>query len=264
MNILAFDIETVPDVDSGRLLYDLHGLDDGDIMRAMRQLRRQKTGNDFIALHLQRVVAISVVLESVEGVRVWSLGESDSSESELIERFFEGLKRYEPTLVSWNGGGFDLPVLAYRSLLHGINAGQYWELGDTQRDYRYNNYVSRFHWRHVDLMDVLSHFQLRGAAPLDEIARMLGLPGKAGMHGSEVADAWLADEIEAIRNYCETDALNTYLVWLRFECVRGRLSREDYAKRMETLRGKLATDAAHPHLVEFAAQWKAGQHAERR
>ncbi len=255
MNVLAFDIETVPDVDGGRLLYGLDGLDDADVMRAMRQLRRQKTGNDFIALHLQRVVAISCVLATGDEFKVWSLGEPGSGERELIERFFEGLKRYEPTLVSWNGGGFDLPVLAYRALVHGVNAEAYWEIGDTERDYRYNNYVSRFHWRHVDLMDVLSHFQLRGAAPLDEMARLVGLPGKAGMHGSEVADAWLAGDIEALRNYCETDALNTYLLWLRFERLRGRLSAKSHSARLCALRDKLKADVARPHLVEFAKHW---------
>ncbi len=263
MNVLAFDIETVPDVDSGRLLYGLDGLADGDVMSAMRQLRRQKTGNDFVALHLQRIVAVACVLEAEDGVRVWSLGQSDSGEAELIERFFEGIKRYRPTLVSWNGGGFDLPVLAYRALLHGVDAGMYWELGDSDREYRYNNYISRFHWRHVDLMDVLSHFQLRGAAPLDELARMLGLPGKSGMHGSEVADAWLAGEIEAIRGYCETDALNTYLVWLRFECVRGRMDKAEYRKRTIALRDMLAADETRPHLAEFAAQWNPDDAAEK-
>lgn len=256
MNVLAFDIETVPDVASGRVLYELEGLDDADVIRAMLQVRRQKTGRDFLPLHLHRVVAISVVLEAGGDIRVWSLGEPDAGEAELIERFYDGLDRYEPTLVSWNGCGFDLPVLSYRALLHGINASQYWEMGERRRAYRYNNYANRYHWRHVDVMDVLSHFQLRAAAPLDEVAQMLGFPGKGGMHGSKVADAWLDGGIETIRNYCESDALNTYLVWLRFERVRGRLAACEYAERVRTLRGRLEADAAHPHLVEFARRWR--------
>ncbi|MDN5863599.1 MAG: 3'-5' exonuclease [Gammaproteobacteria bacterium] len=255
-NVLAFDIETVPDVETGKVLYDLDGLDDADVIRAMLQLRRQKTGSDFLALHLHRIVAVSVVLQTRDELRVWSLGDADSSEAELIERFFDGLDRYEPTLVSWNGGGFDLPVLSYRALLHGVNASQYWEMGDRQRDFRYNNYTNRFHWRHVDMMDVLSHFQLRGAAPLDEVAMMLGFPGKGGMHGSKVADAWLAGEIETIRNYCETDALNTFLVWLRFEQVRGRLPDAEYAAQTQALKSRLEADETRPHLVAFAQRWK--------
>lgn len=254
MNVLAFDIETVPDVDAGRRLHDLDGLEDADVIRAMQQLRRQKSGNDFMPLHLHRIVAISVTLQTDDEVRVWSLGEPDSPEAELIERFYDGLDRYEPVLVSWNGGGFDLPVIAYRSLLHGVNASQYWEQGDRQREYKFNNYFNRYHSRHVDVMDVLSHFNLRGAAPLDEMAQMLGFPGKLGMHGSKVAAAWLAGEIEDIRNYCETDTLNTYLVWLRFELVRGNLSTQAYAQKAQALKLRLEADE-RPHLVEFARQW---------
>ena len=255
MAVLAFDIETVPDVEAGRRLYGLDGLADADVVRAMRQLRRQQVGHDFLAPHLHRIVAIAVVLESVEGVRVWSLGRAESDEPELIGRFFEGLERYRPTLVSWNGGGFDLPVLAYRALRHGLTARSYWEIGDEEREFRYNNYVSRYHWRHVDLMDVLAHYQARAAARLDEIARLVGLPGKAGMHGEHVADAWLGGRIDEIRAYCETDALNTYLVWLRFELLRGRLEARDYRERVAALHRQLAGDAERPHLVEFARDW---------
>ena len=69
--------------------------------------------------HLNRVVAIAVVLRAGERFRVWALGGAESSEAELVERFFDGIERYSPNLVSWNGGGFDLPVLHYRALLHG-------------------------------------------------------------------------------------------------------------------------------------------------
>ncbi|HEX5314037.1 MAG TPA: 3'-5' exonuclease [Gammaproteobacteria bacterium] len=259
MTVLAFDIETVPDVEGGKRLYGLDGLDDADVVRAMRTLRRQKTGRDFIALHLQRVVAIACVLEDAKGLRVWSLGQADSPEEELLRRFYDGLREYQPTLVSWNGGGFDLPVLAWRALIHGVNAAGYWEVGDRDREFRFNNYLSRYQWRHVDLMDVLSHYQLRAAAPLDEIARLVGLPGKSGMHGSEVAEAWLAGRIESIREYCETDALNTYFIWLRFELLRGNLPADAYRERLEAARAMLAADGARPHLCEFARELGARQ-----
>lgn len=254
MNVLAFDIETVPDVDAGRSLYALNGLDDADVIKAMSQLRRQKSGSDFMPLHLHRIVAISVTLQTDDDVKVWSLGEPGSSEAELIERFFDGLDRYEPVLVSWNGNGFDLPVLAYRALVHGVNASPYWEAGDGRREYKFNNYFNRFHTRHTDVMDVLSHFNLRGAAPLDEVAQMLGFPGKLGMHGSKVAEAWLDGDIETIRNYCETDTLNTYLVWLRFEQVRGHSSARACEEKMRALKARLETDG-RAHLGEFARQW---------
>lgn len=255
MSVLVFDIETIPDVEAGRLLYQLGELDDAGVIRAMRQLRRQKVGHEFLPLHLHRIVAISVVRESEGVVIVRSLGTSASGEKELVSQFFRGLEHYRPTLVSWNGNGFDLPVLSYRALIHGIDASAYWETGDEIQSYRYNNYVSRYHWRHVDLMDVMAHFQLRGAAPLDEIAKLLRLPGKTGMHGSEVADAWLLGKFEEIRNYCDTDALNTYLVWLRFELIRGHLDEASYRERLFGLRQALSADQ-RPHLREFADHWQ--------
>lgn len=255
MNVLAFDIETVPDVDSGRRLYHLDGLNDADVARAMFHHRRQQTGgSEFLPLHLHRIVAISVAMASRDGFRVWSLGEPAAAEAELVARFFDGIEKFTPDLVSWNGGGFDLPVLQYRALLHGVPAPRYWETGDGEQAFRWNNYLSRFHWRHLDLMDVMAGFQPRGSAPLDEIAVMLGLPGKLGMHGSRVWDAWLAAEIGAIRDYCETDALNTFLIYLRFELMRGRLGPDGYRQRCQQIRAALAADG-RPHLQEFSAAW---------
>ncbi len=141
MNVLVFDIETIPDTRTGSRLYNLEGLNEDSIAKAMFAKRIQKTGgSDFLPLHLHRVVAISAVLRSGNQIKVWSLGTESSSEKELISRFYDGIDRFSPTLVSWNGGGFDLPVLHYRSLLHGIDARRYWDNGDDDREFRYNNY----------------------------------------------------------------------------------------------------------------------------
>lgn len=256
MNLLAFDIETIPDVEAGRRLYGLVGLSDEDTARAMFQRRRQETGgSEFLPLHLHRIVAISIALRRGEDFKLWTLGTPDSTEAEIISRFYEGIEKYIPDLVTWNGGGFDLPVLHYRALRHGIAATRYWETGETETGFRYNNYLSRFHWRHIDLMDVLAGFQPRGAAPLDEIAQMLGLPGKLGMHGSKVWEDYLGGGIERIRNYCETDTLNTYLIFLRFELMRGRLSTERYQNECGRVR-KVLVEADKAHLKEFLAAWE--------
>ncbi len=256
MTVLVFDIETVPDVDGGRRLYGLEGLDDHAVAEALYQQRRAQTGGEFLRPHLHRIVAISLVMRGAQGIKVWSLGGPEALERELIQRFFKGIARYTPTLVSWNGGGFDLPVLHYRALLHGVAAPRYWETGDEDTGFRYNNYLGRFHWRHTDLMDVLAAYQPRAAAPLDDIAVLLGFPGKLGMHGGKVWEQFQAGNIEGIRNYCETDVLNTYLVWLRFELLRGRLTEAGYAKELRLLRDFLA-EKHLPHFDEFLAAWSA-------
>lgn len=257
MNIFVFDIETIPDTDSGRRLYNLDNLSDKEVAEAMFARRREETGgSDFLRLHLQRIVTISVVLRQHGQLKVWSLGEPESPEKELIERFFAGIEKYSPTLVSWNGGGFDLPVLHYRALLHGVSAPRYWETGEFEQSFKWNNYLSRYHNRHTDLMDVLAGYQARANAPLNEIAVMLGLPGKMGVDGSQVWDYFQRGDIKTIRDYCETDVLNTYLVFLRFELIRGKLTEQEYSKECEELRAVLEKENK-PHFTEFLHAWKA-------
>ena len=256
MNILAFDIETIPNIEAGRMLHGLDGLSDKDVAQVMFAKRREQTGeSDFLRHHLHRVAAISAVLRTSESLRVWSLGEPDSSEAELIQRFFDGIEKYTPTLVSWNGGGFDLPVLHYRSLKHGVAAPRYWDTGDNDRDFKWNNYLSRYHARHTDLMDVLSGYQPRAAAPLDEIAQLLGFPGKLCRHGSELWGQFQDGKIGEIRDYCETDALNTYLIYLRFELIRGNLDESGWKRETDLMR-KTLRDMNKPHLNAFLDAWK--------
>lgn len=253
---LVFDIETIPDVELGRRWYDLDGIEDAQVAQIMLTRRRQDTGSDFLPLEQHRIVAISVALRSGDSFRVWTLGESRSSEAEIIARFFEGIEKYTPDLVSWNGSGFDLPVLHYRSLRHGIVAPRYWETGDEDQTFRWNNYLNRYHWRHLDLMDVLSGFQNRARAGLEAVAILLGFPGKLGMAGDQVWEQYRAGNIEGIRNYCETDVLNTYLIYLRFELIRGRLVAEQYAAEIVRVREYLAAQGK-PHYAEFLAAWAA-------
>jgi predicted PolB exonuclease-like 3'-5' exonuclease len=254
MNTLVFDIETVPDTELGRRLFQLSGLSDEQVAQIMFAKRREETGGDFLSHEQHRVVAISVVMRSRDSLKVWSLGEQGSTEKDLIERFFDGLDKFTPDLVSWNGAGFDLPVLHYRSLLHSITAARYWETGDGDHSFRYSNYLSRFHWRHMDLMDILSGFQGRGRASLDDIAGLLGFPGKIGMHGADVWKVYLQGGIARIRAYCESDVLNTYLIYLRFELLRGNLSPAEHAQEVARVR-KFLQESAGEHFKEFLGAW---------
>lgn len=257
MHCFAFDIETIPDVDFGRRMWGLEDLSDEDVAMAMTFMRQQATGSDFLPPHQHRVVAISVALRSGDNFKVWSLGDRGADEAELVRRFYDGIDRYTPDLVSWNGSGFDLPVLHYRALKNNVQAPRYWEIGDNDRDFRYNNYLNRFHWRHIDLMEVLSAYQGRGRASLDQTAVLLGFPGKLGVSGDKVWETWQGGGIDDIRNYCETDVLNTYLIYLKFEFMRGNLDERALQREFKLVRSTLeAMD--EPHLNRFAAAWPAG------
>jgi predicted PolB exonuclease-like 3'-5' exonuclease len=253
-NVFVFDIETVPDVAGARRLHELADLSDADVGKALLAMRRQQAGTEFLRHHLHQVVVLSIAARLGDRFKVWSLAQPECREDEIISRFFEGIERYSPTLVSWNGCGFDLPVLHYRGLIHGISAGRYWENGNGDQSFRWNNYISRYHERHTDLMDVLSAYQGRAAAPLDEIATLCGFPGKMGMSGEKVWDSVQAGDYAGVRNYCETDVLNTYLVYLRFELLRGRIDRAGYELECQRVRESLQGEAK-PHLDEFMEAW---------
>jgi predicted PolB exonuclease-like 3'-5' exonuclease len=253
--VLAFDIETIPDVAGIRRLYGLpEALADAEVAEVAFQKRRAQTGSDFLPPHLQRVLVISCVLRDAEQLRIWSIGAPSEDEGAAIQRFYDGIERYVPQLVSWNGGGFDLPVLNYRGLLNGVSAPRFWEQGDEDRDFRWNNYVSRYHARHLDLMDVLAMYQPRNNAPLDDVAQLAGLPGKIGMEGGAVWQQYQGGEIERIRNYCEADSANTYLLFLRFQLLRGVLDRAHYKRECALVRTTLEK-LKEPHWREFLERW---------
>jgi len=254
--ILVFDIETVPDAAGLRKVWELDdGVSDDAVVELAMQRRRQATGSDFLPMHLQKVIAVSCALRERDSVRVWSLGAPQDGEREIVQRFFDGIEKYTPQLVSWNGSTFDLPVLHYRALIHGIAGCCYWDVGDGDREFKFNNYISRFHTRHIDLMDLLAGYVNRAWAPLTEIAQLCGLPGKLGMDGSQVHGAWKRGEIEAIRAYCETDVANTYALFQRFQLIRGLLTPDAYAREIELLREFIAAQPGR-HWKEFLAAWK--------
>ena len=177
-----------------------------------------------------------------------------SQEGRVIQSFFNLIERHEPQLVSWNGSGFDLPVLHYRGMRHGVVASKYWDMGDDDREYRYNNYISRYHLRHLDLMDLLALYQARANAPLDAMARLCGFPGKLGMDGSQVFGAYKEGRIDEIRRYCETDVMNTYLLYCRFQQMRGGFSDVEYRREVAGVREMLG-GLDEPHWREYLGAW---------
>ncbi len=257
--VLVFDIETIPDIAGLRALYMLDDkVSDHDVAEMAFQMRRQKTGSDFIQHHLQKVAAISCVLREGDTFKVWSLGGLEDDEGSIIQRFFDGIDKYTPQLVSWNGGGFDLPVLHYRGLIHGVQCARYWDMGEDDREFKWNNYISRYHARHLDLMDLLAMYTGRANAPLDELAKLIGFPGKLGMDGSKVWEAYEQGKLAEIRNYCETDVVNTYLVYMRFQLMRGQLTRARYDKECELVRITLAK-SEELHWKEYLVAWPTGK-----
>ncbi|MEI7567982.1 MAG: 3'-5' exonuclease [Alcaligenaceae bacterium] len=252
---LVFDLETIPDIEGLRRLHQWGGdVPDAEVAERAFAARKEITGNTFLPQHLQRVAVVGCVFRDDKGFRVRCLGQADDTEPVLLTSFFKTIERYTPKLISWNGSGFDLPVLHYRTLIHGIAAPRYWDMGEDDKDFRYNNYLSRYHTRHLDLMDVLAKYNGRGNAPLDDLAKLCGFPGKLGMDGSLVWDAWSNGRANEVRAYCETDVVNTWLVYCRFRLIRGEIDQVTYQEEIDLVRSTLQA-STEPHWAEYLAAW---------
>ena len=259
--ILAFDIETIPDVEALRRHYGISSQanDEEAVEMVMRILRQEKNTN-FLPLPYHQVAVISGVLRRFdsrdESVKIFSLAPPEYDEAGAVEMFYKIIGKYTPRLASWNGGGFDLPVLHYRAMKHGVQAGCYWNVAgaDSSGDkFRWNNYFNRYHERHLDLMDTLGMYQPRAWTGLESMAQLCGLPGKIGVGGAGVWAAWQRGDTEAVRHYCEADALLTYLLFVRFQYFRGEW--DDTATEEKLIRDYLLAEPLR--WQEFLAQWPA-------
>jgi predicted PolB exonuclease-like 3'-5' exonuclease len=256
--VMVFDIESIPDVNGLRALQATPiESSDAEMYEAWLAGRKEKGQSDFMPLHLQRILVISVVFRNSEGLRIHSFVDRDGqSEGKLIQTFFNAIEKHTPQLVSWNGSGFDLPVLHYRGLRHGVEAGKYWDLGEDDREFKWNNYISRYHMRHLDLMDLLAMYSPKNNAPLDALAKLCGFPGKLGMDGSQVYAQYLAGQLEDIRRYCETDVMNTYLVYCRFQKMRGGFTESEYEQEIAYVKETLGNLApTETHWDEYLKAW---------
>lgn len=252
-SVLVFDIETVPDVAGLRRLHNYPAtVSDAEVVQQVTEKRLSEGSSEFLPLYLQKIVAISCVIrrstkEGLPQFKVGSLGQIGDDEKTIITAFYELIEKYTPQLVSWNGSGFDLPVLHYRALLNQVAAPRYWEMGESNdsdsKEFKWNNYINRYHMRHIDLMDVLAKHNSRANAPLDALAKLCGFPGKMGMDGSQVWPAYQAGQLEQIRQYCETDVVNTYLVYCRFQEMRGGFSSAEYEEEISFVKKQLEQEA---------------------
>ena len=263
-SLFVFDIETVPDTDA---VANLTGFDDPDIAARRAELERyhlEATGgqNPFPRQPFHRVVAISFLAAEIEHdgrfetyylKELRSGGTATSPEADLVKGFFQLIDKSRPRLVSYNGRGFDLPVLRHRAMVHGIPATTY-----HSTDNKWENYTSRYaqDW-HCDLQEALTDF---GAASrglkLNEVCSVLGFPGKFGVDGSQVAPMHDAGRVGEIRDYCETDVLNTYLVYLRYQLTRGRLAKEGYNRAISDVVALIEAEGGdRPHLSAFMDAW---------
>lgn len=252
--LVSFDIETTPNPDMGRAYLGFTG-DDGAVIRQMMAARKEETAGrtEYPAQPWHRVICVCVtVLDPKTGsVEMRQLGSEDLwNERSHVEEFFAFVERRgrwrdetadtaEPLpyrLVSWNGAGFDLPILRYRAMAHGIVAADFNHHSGARK---HDNYFARYGSLHVDVMDELSSFGAAPRAGLDAMAKSLHLPSKDFL-SKPIQDHLIDGEHGAIVEYCKLDTLMTLLAYLSWARHAGWVQPEAYERAMEGARACVA------------------------
>jgi predicted PolB exonuclease-like 3'-5' exonuclease len=232
-HVIVWDLETIPDLPGFAAANGLAGKTDTEILEAI--------GDKFPKHIYHSIVCIGALVArreqgawAVDALGAPHIGER--TEKQLITAFADKIAELGPLLVTFNGNSFDLPVLRYRAMIHEVAAP-----GLAARPY-FNRYTEDA----LDLCDVLSSFSGQSKASLNELSKIMGLPGKPdGIDGGQVHRYFWEGRIKEIADYCETDIVNTYRVWLRYELFRGRLN----MKQVITISRNLSSRAKIRSLI---------------
>ncbi|MCE3037430.1 3'-5' exonuclease [Helicobacter sp. faydin-H20] len=248
--ICIFDIETIPDVELLRGKFS-EDLSDIELCEYAFREQKEKTGSEFLPLYLHKIVCISSVLADEYGnfIKVGNFGKQEE-EFHILQEFLSFMDRENPKLVSFNGRNFDVPAILLRSMRYNLTALTYYEVDNPKYNKnKWENYRQRYSERfHTDLLDVLGNFGSVRGLRLDDICQMLGLPGKYDISGDVVHsiyyDAKLkhSQKMEKIQTYCQSDVLNTYWMYLKYELLKGSLSKEDYFSILQRFLEKIPKD----------------------
>ncbi len=264
--LFVFDIETIPDTDAVKPLTDFESDNIEELREKLTEYHVEVSGgNPFPRQPFHKVVAISFLEADIEtcrdGTENYTLtnirtgGVEGSTEEEIIKGLFNYLSKNPPRFVSYNGRTFDLPVLKYRAMKYGISAPWLYKSGD-----KWSNYNQRYSidW-HCDLIDAFSDYGASCRCKMNEVCSILGVPGKIGTDGSQVSELYDEGKIKEIRDYCETDVINTYLLYLNFQLLSGNLSKDNFIKCNLDLVNYLKSfkdDETKKHFAEFLEEWE--------
>ena len=239
--ILTFNIITIPDTEGLRTVYGTGAHANPEQLAEIAfQQGRQSHVHDHLPLHLHRIAAISCAVRDDEHFHIRSLGTPNETEAMLIRHLFDTVEKYKPQSVSWNGAGFDLPLLGYRALIHRLSAPRQWDVSKREQ--------------HVSLMNELSCHQPQAQAARYDIARLCGLPATPDIEPNQIWSDWHAGKLEQIRHRSEIDALNTYLIYLRFQQLRSSITPAQYETEYELVKNTLV-QLDMPHWHEYLQAW---------
>ncbi len=247
--ICIFDCETIPDITLAKNQFHISGTD-LEISNQAFSLQEEKTGSSFLPVPFHQIVAISAVICNDFGTfeKVSSIEGDD--EKEMITNFLRFIDKHNPKLVSFNGRNFDLPMLMIRAMKYNLSCPAFYEKENkTLNKSKWDNYRYRFSDRfHVDLMDHISEFGAVRGLKLDLLCTMMGIPGKFDVSGDQVHNLFYEDKLVEIKEYCESDVLNTYWLYLKYELLKGNLLLEDYLNNLKTMEEKIPKDKSYTQI----------------
>lgn len=283
--VCVFDIETIPDF---HLLSETFGFEGSplEIANAAFEAQLEKTKSTFLPHCFHRVISIASVVCDDFGhfIKVGHFGSAflenlcaqdgadtdflhkaflDTLENTLLSEFWSFFNKSNPKLVSFNGRGFDIPTMLLRAMRYDISAWSYYEQDNAMANKsKWENYRQRYsEGFHTDLLDSLGHFGIVRALKLDNICHMLDLVGKYDMSGEQVFETYLNaasnehfQALEVINHYCESDVLNTYWLYLKYELLKGNLLESDYYGLLDEFCAKLP--ANKPYFDVFTQSLK--------
>lgn len=263
-NLFVFDIETVPDLTAAKNLLSRPDASKQELREGLVKYHLDLTDqkNSFLRQPFHQVISISFleaeIVRDFNGQEFYKIldlrsgGDLTSSEADLVRGFFSHLKKNLSRLVTFNGKNFDLPVLKYAAMKHEVEASWLYKIGD-----KWNNYNQRYSldW-HCDLADAFSDFGASSRVKMNELCAAFGLPGKIGVDGSQVMQMFDEGRLQEIRDYCETDVINTYLLYLTYQQHTGTMSRDSFVKCKENLREFLEKKSVEKvNFAEFLREW---------
>ncbi|HEX5270850.1 MAG TPA: 3'-5' exonuclease [Gemmataceae bacterium] len=251
---LILDTESVPD---GRLIarvkYPGENLTPEEaVAKAQAEARALSlTGSDFLPVTFQYPVAVSVVRVGAD-FRLQAVATLDAPQfrpAEIVRQFWKGIGHYRAKMVSFNGRGFDVPLLELAAFRYGYCLREH-----------FLSSRNRYGGNHLDLMDWLGNYgACRLAGGLDLLSKLIGKPGKMDVAGDQVYEMHRAGRLQEINDYCLCDTIDTYFVFLRTRVLSGDLTAEQEAELVRQAREWLTAKAGDfPALTRYLASWGDG------
>lgn len=255
---LIFDIEAIADGELvSRIRYPGQNLSADDAVAKYRAELIADTGKDVLptTFMLPISVAIAKVDKQYQLLDLVTLDAPQYRPAVIAQLFWQGWNHYQrPTLVSFNGRGYDLPVLELAAFRYGYSVPAWFNVDARAYEQARNRYNAD---AHLDLYDLFSNFGAgRMVGGLNLLANLIGKPGKTGVDGSKVQDMYYAGQANAINDYCRCDVLDTYFVFLRSRVLLGKLTLENEHKLVLAAKEFLESQAnAVPAYAEYLSHW---------